>query len=511
MKQNKLYILFLGVFISMWLSSCDLDTKPSTKVDEDSVMQDARHFEKIITGSMVNLMESFYSLANPGYGAFLRADDAMGSDAVLNRKYGFSSHYSFTAIYGKGGTNTFSWNLTYQIINNMNIILRDIDNAQGDEELKDRIKAQALAMRGFMYLHLASHYSFAINHDAKAVSVPIYTEKEEAYAPLAASSVAEVYAQVLSDIDTALDLLPENYARAEKWQIDRSVILGIAARASLYAREWEKAATYSDELLRNHSTSYLMNEKEYASGFNDLDNGEWIWGHAQRIDQDNASYQFHFLDTTSPDSYYYSFNVDPYFRDLFDEGDYRKAMIYWAPDPGKNPAEEEFVWMRYAKFKFKKDQIADVVLMRNSEIYLINAEAKAHLGEGDATHKLNALKTARGAQLVQLSGDELLEEIYLERRKELFGEGFSLVDLIRLQKSVQRKEYPQSEKVEYTFQDETGASFTKLFTPQGHRILNFPDKSEFTANSKYYLYRIPDTEVRSNKLLYSKYPPLDIF
>lgn len=47
-------------------------------------------------------METFNSYANPGYGAMLRANDAMGSDVVLNTKYGFRAHNEFTAIYGKG-------------------------------------------------------------------------------------------------------------------------------------------------------------------------------------------------------------------------------------------------------------------------------------------------------------------------------------------------------------------------------------------------------------------------
>ena len=37
----------------------------------------------------------------------------MGSDVVLNTKYGFRAHNEFTAIYGKGGTNTLSWLLAY--------------------------------------------------------------------------------------------------------------------------------------------------------------------------------------------------------------------------------------------------------------------------------------------------------------------------------------------------------------------------------------------------------------
>ena len=73
---------------------------------------------------------------------------------------------------------------------------------------------------------------------------------------------------------------------------------------------------------------------------------------------------------------------------------------------------------------------------------MINAEAKAHLNDPDAINKLNDLKTARGAKTINtnLSQQDLLETIWLERRKELWGEGFSLIDIIRNQQAVVRKD-----------------------------------------------------------------------
>jgi hypothetical protein len=121
------------------------------------------------------------------------------------------------------------------------------------------------------------------------------------------------------------------------------------------------------------------------------------------------------------------------------------------------------------------------------------------LGDGDAINKLNTLKQARHAEAASgLAGQELINEIWIERRKELFGEGFSLIDLIRNQQSVVRRAYPQDKMVDYEYEDENGVIQTKKLLPQGHRVLNFPDQSEFTANSPYYLYRIPDVEEREN-------------
>ena len=515
MKTILKYILSATLGCAV-LTSCDLDTTPTTYVDESAVFGKTSDVEKILNGGWSYLMETFNSYANPGYGAMLRANDAMGSDVVLNDKYGFKSHNQLSAIYGKGGTNTLSWLLAYRVINDCNNVIEGIDNADGTQADRDRIKGQALALRGFLYLHLASSYSFAIDKDPNAVCAPIYTsptDESSAIAGKAASSVSEVYAQSIKDLEEALSLIPENYNRGTaKHKIDHEVVLGILSRACLYAREWTKAEQYSSELLKLND--YLMTEEEYNAGFNDVSNKEWIWGHAQTTDQSNASYNFEFLDTTTPGSYYYSFNMDPYFRDRFDDGDYRKKMIYWATDPGADVDKAEYVWMRYSKFKFRdsENHIADIVLMRVSEIYLINAEAKAHLNDADAPKVLNKLKEARGAKKVDeaLSGDALLEAIWLERRKELWGEGFSLIDIIRNQKSVERKEYP-SDEIDYTYTTADGTTKTVKKMPQGHRFLNFPDNSAFCPNSKYYLYRIPDTEERANKNLYKDHPKLSIY
>ncbi|MBB1138737.1 RagB/SusD family nutrient uptake outer membrane protein [Myroides sp. WP-1] len=502
MKNYIKYTKVLFLLFALGLASCELETSPTDAIEKKEVFKTVAGNAKVLNGSWGQLMETFNTFANPGFGAILRANDAMGNDVVLQtNKYGFGTHYQFSALYGKGGTNSQSWNLAYKTINNMNNILFNVDDAQGDAGERRIVKGQAYALRGYMYLHLASSYTFAIDNNPDAPSVPIYLEPTTAKSqPGKRATVTEVYNQAIKDLEEALALIPEGYARSQKFQIDQNVVLGLLSRANLYARNWEKAKEYSDRLLLK--ANYLMNESEYKAGFNDVNNREWIWGHPQTPDQSNASYQFHFLDVTSKDSYYYSFNADPYFKELFDEGDYRKSMINWAPDPSADIEKTSVVWMRYGKFKFKAGQIADIVLMRTAEIYLINAEAKARLNNGDAINKLNDVKRARNAALADnVTGNDLLEAIWLERRKELFGEGFALVDIVRNQKTVVRKKY-EHEKIEYSYvvKDEEGneVTKTKTMTANGHYVLNFPDKSPFVANSPYYLYQIPNVEEREN-------------
>ncbi len=75
------------------------------------------------------------------------------------------------------------------------------------------------------------------------------------------------------------------------------------------------------------------------------------------------------------------------------------------------------------------------------------------------------------------------------------GEGFSLIDIIRNQQTVVRKAYPEG-PIDYIYTDENGQTHTlKKKKTQGHRFFNFPDKSAFCPNSKYYFC----TELRIRK------------
>lgn len=517
-NKHIIYLLTATLTLAS-LSACDLETEPTTALSAETVYNTATDAEKVLNGAWYNLQETYYSYRAPGWSSMQLTSDAMGSDVVVNTRYGYRNMYALTAIYGKTDyVGNLSWELGYQTINNANNVIAYIDEASGSDTDKSRIKAQALALRGYIYLHFASLYSFAVDKDSSAVCVPIYTkpsDESQALTGAPASSVGEVYNQAVGDLEQALALMPVNYTREAKWQIDRQVILGLLARASLYDRQWQKAEDYSQQLL--DANSYLMTKAEWQSGFNSVDNNEWIWGHPQTANQSNSSYHFHFLDTTTPGIYYFSFNVDPYFYEKYDDGDYRKDLIYWDLPPSADKSSSTELYLRNAKFKIRsfegEDGVGDLVLMRTSEMYLVNAEARARLGDlSGAAARLNELRAARGAKLASdtETQQQLVDDILLERRRELWGEGFSLQDIIRNQQAIVRKEFP-STPIDYTYTDSEGKQHTRQISPQGHRIVKQPDGQDFQVNSKYYLFRIPDKEETANAQLYSKHKKLSIY
>ena len=99
---------------------------------------------------------------------------------------------------------------------------------------------------------------------------------------------------------------------------------------------------------------------------------------------------------------------------------------------------------KYASTKFlelrNESPYGDLFDMRAAEMYLVEAEAAARQGKTQvAKNVLNQLQEIRGAEVTTATGQsELIDAILLERRKEMWGEGIDLFDILRLQKPVVR-------------------------------------------------------------------------
>ncbi|KPH11442.1 RagB/SusD family nutrient uptake outer membrane protein [Chryseobacterium sp. ERMR1:04] len=494
MKKLK-YISFAFIAL-LSIVSCenDLETAPTDQANEAEIFKTADNAETVINGTWAKFNDDGTNYANIGYSTVLRTSDAMGSDvAVLTNKYGFPGAYAFTDLVNNtGGRPLFIWSLLYSTINNMNNVITKIDAAEGSQDKKNQVKGQAKTLRAFCYLNLASFYQLSYLKDKTALTAPIYTEPTTTNSkPNKRASLEEIYTLIKSDLTDA-DQLLQNYTRNNKDKIDRSVVNGLLARTYLNTGDWTKAAAAA-KVARNGYA--LMTSEKYKDGFNDISNGEWIWGHGQTQEQSSESYAFHFLDVSSSGSYYYSFMADPYFKNLFDTNDIRYSLFSWDGQPGREGL------LRYAKFKFKANLIADIVYMRAAEMYLIEAEADARNGNiTNAVTVLNQLKSARNANQYNgsLAQNDVIKEVLIERRKELFGEGFSLSDIIRTQGTVARKPYANADGSSIPVQITTPAGVVKTVNGRGHTIYAFPDQTSFAPNSKYYLFSIPQKEVENN-------------
>lgn len=463
-----------------------LDKEPTDSVSSDEVGVPS-NAERLFNGAWYNLFEYVYTLANSGYRGLQCQDDMMADDVVSRPAYGFNSSYQFNDIAIPNNTRTsFAWYLMYKTIDNCNTALA----IQGDTEALRQAQGQALALRAFCYLHLAQHYQFTYLKDPAAPCVPIYTEPTtDDTAPKGKSTVAQVYRRVFDDLALAKDYL-KNYTRkgdGQKFKPDVNVVNGLLARAYLLTGQWEEAAKAAAAARQGYS---LMTTAAEYEGFNNISNKEWIWGHPQTLAQSSASYNFYFLDATHVGAYS-SFMADPHFRDTFSDGDIRLELFQWMREG----------YLGYKKFHMRADDTADIVLMRASEMLLVEAEALARDGFPEkAVVPLNELRHARGLGDYDLTGksqQDVIDEILMERRRELWGEGFGITDILRTQQSVKRTMLSAEEQKQEVDAWQEGGGFAKR-NPLGHWFVTFSEGEVFVPNSTNYLYAIPKEETDAN-------------
>jgi hypothetical protein len=84
--------------------------------------------------------------------------------------------------------------------------------------------------------------------------------------------------------------------------------------------------------------------------------------------------------------------------------------------------------------------VVDIPMMRVEEMYFIEAEAAAHLNDADGLALINSfMKNYRDPNYsTAVVGDSLINEIVLQKRIELWGEGLTFYDVKRLDMSVTR-------------------------------------------------------------------------
>jgi starch-binding outer membrane protein, SusD/RagB family len=419
------------------LAGCEkdyLETSPSSDVPSELVFQTTDGATVALNGVYRSMWSSMAgSHGHFGQKSYDLTMDLMGNDMVIHsRGYNwFVSEYNLSAqgSASNGSRSDVAWEYYYRSINNVNRILANIDNATGSQERKDYIKGNALALRAYHYFYLTNLWQHTYKGNESKPAVPLYTEPTTEGKPRA--TVQEVYTQIVKDLTAAEGLL-EGKTRDHISHLNAKAVKGIHARVALQMEDYAKAATKANAARQAYSP---MSASTYAAGFS-VKNDEWIWGLEIPNDQATifASYFSHF--DASVLSYAMLGLQKKISKDLYDkipDGDIRKARFV---APGTGSGKQAGVDYNQLKFRLPVagSWSADYVLMRASEMYLIEAEALARTNQpGQAKTVLESLvQTRLPGYTTSATGQALIDEILLQRRIELWGEGFSLLDLKRL-------------------------------------------------------------------------------
>jgi len=346
-----------------------------------------------------------------------------------------------------------AWIYYYDIIKQTNKIINNIDavtnTAPADIE---NVKGQALGLRAYAYFYLINYEQQTYKGHETSPGVPIYTE--DATEGHARGTVQDVYDLIIDDL-TKAEILLTGKPRGSKTDVDVTVVQGFRARVALLMEDWPNAVTYAHRARQGYT---LMVGPQYTdlSAFSAIANPEWMWGSLIPAAQATIYASFFSHMDVNTGGYAALGGQKLITKDLYDQinaGDIRK-QVWTAPGTGVDPNVD------YNQVKFQvptpADPVnrwaADYLYMRAAEMYLIEAEGLARQGQdGPAQTVLQELVGSRFPAYVAsaFSGQALINEILLQRRIELWGEGAALMDIKRLDQGLNRPTGPGNHGAPY--------------------------------------------------------------
>lgn len=509
MKTKNIISLFL--FSAFTFAGCvDMDTYPEGDITTPDQKEDVIESQpqKVEAGVNAVFTEfSTYMKVLPdlgrhndiGYPAVMLFTDHNGADMVSadNGYNWMGNNMAFDDRIFTSNEAQITWGTIYGQIYAANNVLK-VAGVEVDDPTLQYYVAQALATRAFDYWVLAQLYQFNYATHQSDPCVPIITETNAETASIEGckrSTVEETYTQILSDISKAIEYLDNStMKRKNNRYISKEVAYGIRARVNLTMQNWTAAAEDAKKAIAGSNAPYSIDAVSKPA-FNAA--SEWMWGiMVAETDAVVTSGIVNWPSHMGSLNYGYCWfgggrQINKILWNEIPETDVRKG--WWIDEDlkSKNLNEDqaaliEVYYGPYTQVKFApyKNEIEtstnanDIPLMRVEEMYLIQAEAEAMSGNtGAAKATLESfVQTYRNPQYVckATSPEGIQEEVYFQRRIELWGEGMSWFDVMRLNKGVDRR----------------GAGY-----PDPTSVFNIP------AGDPILLWRLPEKEIQANPLL----------
>ena len=476
----KKYILMIAAAAALGFSSCGsdyLDATPNDAVSATTAFSTTENCAMAVNGIAKLMTQQYLSTQGMnGEGTIKNwCNTFNGNDCQKCNQTGWASLWNNLATYKTSKTTSYNyyiWFYYYKLIGNANQVIDNIDNATGDEADKQFIKAQALVYRAYSYYNLVTMYSkrWCDSNNGASDGVVLRlkaTNSAEAQdEPL--STLADTYTQIYKDLDDAIDLFTKSgLTREDTYLPDLSVAYAVKARAALYREDWAMAASCAAKAKEGYK---LMGASSYKAGFN-AENDEWMWEVYEAEDQTLYYYSyFAYIGSNSSASVCRSYPcaISKELIDQIPAEDVRRDL-YLVPQSDTEFKEMNKTTGRTTKgTMFTRGQQSGYVystsyifgymqfklrasfmpgggcfnLFRAAEMYYIQAEADCHISgkESEAQALLTeVVKPYNEAYTCTKTGDELLEEVKLYRRFDLWGEGYDWTDCKRWKMDISRK------------------------------------------------------------------------
>jgi hypothetical protein len=405
--MNKNISLWILAIVSLvGLTSCDdfLDITPTGKV----IAKTCEEYRDLLTYEYDNFPSD-------------RSKTALrGDELTLSASFTSSDDYaSYFDIWRwnddapSSTTSSFGWRRYYHAIYISNYIIEhqhEITNGTSQEI--SQLVGESYMMRAFSHFTLVNLYAEPYTHCQPDTTrgVPLMLEADVNAVPYS-SSVADVYNQVLADIDSA-----QNHLNVEKWETGKNYRFStvsaqaLRARVMLYMGNWSGALQAAQQVISAHPD------------LEDLNTSTTLPDSYKSVESILA------LESNMSAEYATIGRPSSQLLSLYVSGDQRRTKYY-----------RRATTTSYTLLKGNSDDL--MCTFRSAEFYLIAAECEARLGDTSAaidylkTLMVNRYNTtAYSTQLERLqtmSQQELIDEILNERARELAFEGHRWMDLRR--------------------------------------------------------------------------------
>ena len=513
MKLNRL--LLLATIGAVAASSCtklgdvlpQSGTMLASQVQETNTIVPSRA-SAAFSGMFTNIGKPDKMYATPDDWEFLMinfCNDLEGADAhIADNNYNWFSPCGELSSRSPNYRNPLiRYRAPYNMISDINTFIAGFpkDESTWTPETLNMI-AQSRALRAYSYMLLVPSFQFGYSVAADKPCVPICSPTIEDFTHNPRATVKQVLDTVLTDLNYAVEKLA-GASRTTKAYIDESVARAIRARVYLYMGEWQKALEDATAAAKGYSPKTIADLARPT--FYDINEEDWIWGY----DMTESTAQNDIYATTS--SWLRSFSGDGYAAatqsttcintllwNMIPESDVRKG--WWIDANLKSPLIDDLTWpgcegdvahandggyaklpfIPYTNVKFGCKTIGttvndeDMPLIRVEEMLLIKFECMQRLGQDGVGEMEKFIREYRDPEYNWSDkGLEPLDEIWFQRRVELWGEGFFIYDQKRLNKPLVR------------FHDET-SNISPAF------------RFNLAADDPWLLLRFPQGEMNTN-------------
>jgi starch-binding outer membrane protein, SusD/RagB family len=419
--RSKIFNIVLLSALALGNGCKKLDTKPTSSIDESAALNTSSDVQVALVGTYSDLGDADLY----GGTAFVSAELLANSNEISwSGTYQGLTQINNKSIPVDNGFVRDTWLAGYRAINDANNVLSAIGVVKADQ--KNKVEGEASFIRGAVYFDLVRLYGKAWNDGTPSSNpgVPIVLTPTRGITDAdqrARNSVAEVYAQAITDLTDAEAKLPAS----NTFFATKGAAAAMLARLYLQKGDYANAAQAANRVIESGNYSLKAN---YADAFPYSSNGptqisntsEDVFAMQVNATQGNNSFNTYFSSNGRGD-----ININDSHLDLYQADDTRRDLFY--NDGGS---------IYCGKFE---NTYGNVRLIRLAEMYLIRAEANfrllpaAPVGGVTPVADINRIRNRAGLNNL---GAVTLADILAERKLELAFEGFALHDIKRLQGAV---------------------------------------------------------------------------